>query len=173
MSSTDATFDADRILGGKRPGQGALYQGSIAAAWAARGKGFDVLVLCAEEAQADEDDVRQMAPMRVIQHPFDDCKLTADHLAKAVTVAREVAYHVARGKKVLVTCFAGWNRSGLVTALACHMLTGFDGPTILGRVQTKRKGALRNESFARAVLNLRGTRVHRPKPNQMVYGTFR
>jgi hypothetical protein len=109
---------------------------------------FNVLVLCAEEWQPP----RSMFPdsVEVIYSPNADDPFrdpTRDELLRAVQTGRRVAIAVRRDKKVLTTCMAGLNRSGLVNALALHFLTGEDGRTCMRRVRLKRLGALGNAKF--------------------------
>jgi protein-tyrosine phosphatase len=73
-------------------------------------------------------------------------------LAGAAEVAREVARRVRRGQRVLVTCAAGLNRSGLVSGLALRRL-GVDGPEAVELVRRARgPRALGNPAFAAMVL---------------------
>jgi protein-tyrosine phosphatase len=109
---------------------------------------FNVLVLCAEEWQPP----KSMFPdsVEVIYSPNADDPFrdpTRNELLRAVQTGRRVAIAVRRDKKVLTTCMAGLNRSGLVNALALHFLTGEDGRTCMRRVRLKRLGALGNVKF--------------------------
>jgi len=62
---------------------------------------------------------------------------------------------VTDGRRVLVTCAAGLNRSGLVTAIAMHILTRHSGITCVQHVQNRRAGALSNRQFRRVLVELR------------------
>lgn len=78
---------------------------------------FDTLVLCAYEYQPHEnlfniDDVFH-APMYDIMAP-----ITRSQAAIAIRAAKHVMWRLDTGNKVLVTCLAGRNRSGLICALA-------------------------------------------------------
>lgn len=53
-----------------------------------------------------------------IRYPIPDGTLTPEDLLKTRAIAADVARCVQAGLKVLVRCQAGYNRSGLVTALA-------------------------------------------------------
>jgi protein-tyrosine phosphatase len=70
-------------------------------------------------------------------------------------MANEAAKIVTRlvrdGKIVLVCCAQGRNRSGLITALAIHKLTGWDGKTCRRVIQERRKDALMNLDFSRFI----------------------
>lgn len=128
-----AEIDASEIAPG-------LWQGSIPP----RGKklsrlGFDLLVLAAREWQFSPELYHDV---QVINAPNDDNEdlypLTRDKLLMALQAAREVAETVSQGGKALVTCAAGMNRSGLVSALALHLLYGWSGARCIREVRVKR-----------------------------------
>jgi protein-tyrosine phosphatase len=83
-------------------------------------------------------------------YPFDDSEsvdLTMGRLA-----AESVARNLLRGRKVLVTCQMGRNRSAFVCALAIHLVTGASGARAAGlvrRLRVDRMGvrALQNRHF--------------------------
>jgi protein-tyrosine phosphatase len=124
-----------------------LYQG----AWPPFGDqlakcGFDILVLCAKENQYEE----LYHGMHVILAPGDDDlrpERMKHYLPAWKTAAEQVAQHVKNGKTVLVTCMAGLNRSGMVTAMALYLLTGWSGSDVVNHIQMCRK-ALCNNTFA-------------------------
>lgn len=91
---------------------------------------FDVIVLCAEEHQPD-------LACKTIKAPFDDSSLTPKEAEIAVKAARQV-HELRKSKKVLVTCFAGVNRSGLVTAMAL-VLAGHTAEEAIRRIRKHRK----------------------------------
>jgi len=128
----------DRILGD-------LYQGDAMAAALDAGR-FDVLVLCAKEIPRVPGD----APpgVRVIDARIDDGELSPDEARVAEQAASAVLKELAYGRKVLVTCFAGRNRSGLVSALVLKRL-GWPGAAAVEKVRSARRNALTNESFVR------------------------
>lgn len=100
--------------------------------------GFKCLVLCAREIQPP---VTSFPGVRVVHAPNDDSvqlPLTRDKLAVALAAARTVALAVSQGDNCLVTCAAGMNRSGLVSALALHLLYGWPGGRCIQRVRDKR-----------------------------------
>jgi len=74
---------------------------------------FDVVVLAAEEYQPD------LPGYRVLHVPLDDGpppdKVTRLRIRSA---ARTVADHVRIGHRVIVTCWQGRNRSGVIAGLA-------------------------------------------------------
>ena len=59
-----------------------------------------------------------------------------------------VADLVRSGRRVLVHCTFGKNRSGLLMALVVRELLGCDGRTALERVRAVRHRAVNNEAFA-------------------------
>jgi len=106
---------------------------------------FDVLVLCAEEWQPTS---KTFPGTLVVHAPFDDTPdLSRPLLLTATKAARLVEQALRERKQVLVTCMAGRNRSGLVSALALCMLTGADGRRVVRQIQSRRANALTNASF--------------------------
>jgi protein-tyrosine phosphatase len=87
-------------------------------------------------------------------YTFPDAILTAEHGAKVVVLAARVANDVLDGKKVLVRCQAGYNRSGLVVALALKALgmTGEDAVDLIH--QQRSPWALCNTSFVRYIIGV-------------------
>jgi len=77
---------------------------------------FDTVVLCAEENQDIDTDIE------TIRAPLDDGRVTPQLRRTALWAARKVVKHLKAGKRVLVTCTAGINRSSLVAALALMQL---------------------------------------------------
>lgn len=140
-----------------------LWQGSYPGTGRAVGaSGFSMLVLCAEELQ---DPAELFPGVEVVHAPnFDDYEnpLTRQRLQIAVDAAHRVKTALQQNRKVLVTCRAGMNRSGLVSALAMHFLYGWDGQTCIHRVQRYRKSSrgykpLSNYEFTDALKRLKAT----------------
>jgi hypothetical protein len=123
--------------------------------------GFEVVVLCAEEWQPSLPDVE------TIHAPFDDDHqgLDARQTKIAFDAAGETSEHLAAGKKTLVTCWAGRNRSGLVSALALATISGVHPSKAGELIRSKRDGALTNGSF-RGILS-RARRAGSPKPCEL------
>ena len=112
--------------------------------------GVDVLVLCAEELQ-------HHAHHAVLRVPLDDARPTDHEVALAKRAALRVNALRRQGKRVLVTCAMGINRSGLVTALAL-VFDGHSGEEAIRAVRQGRKHpsgmlALRNPYFCQVILS--------------------
>jgi protein-tyrosine phosphatase len=61
--------------------------------------------------------------------------------------ARRVSRALRRGRRVLLLCVRGRNRSGLLAALAMSYLTGASGRECARRVSRARHMALTNQAF--------------------------
>lgn len=130
-----------------------VYEGLYQGAWPPIGdqlarRGFDVLVLAANENQHEE----LYSNIQVICAPGDDDarpERLARFLPGWMLAAARVAQLLERGKKVLVTCMAGLNRSGMITAMALHLHTGWSGEECVEHIQSLRANALCNETFAK------------------------
>lgn len=130
--------------------------------------GFEVLVLCAREYQPT---TASFPGLILINAPNDDHYfMTREDLQGAVDAASQVAEHVKAGRKVLVTCLAGINRSGLVVALALHEIFGYSGESCINIVRAKRRladgddVALTNTIFVEALQKLKGTEMRITPP---------
>lgn len=135
-----------------------LYQGGAPPRGdAVRRCGFQTLVLTAQEIQPGSVD---FPGVTVIHAPNDDSgtALTQAQWQTAVQAAELVARRVARGEKVLVTCAMGRNRSGLVSALALHFLTGVSGAEAARMVKAQRQPSLTNRWFLSALFKVPASR---------------
>lgn len=112
--------------------------------------GFDTVVLCAEEYQPRG----AFGSARVLHAGFDDAQMDARTAHVAMRAAEEVARRWRRGERVLVTCMAGRNRSGLVSALALCLIGGVSGKQALRHVQMMRPTSLANPDFAKFLTTL-------------------
>jgi protein-tyrosine phosphatase len=112
--------------------------------------GFDAVVLTAVEFQPPAS---QYPGVKVIHAPMEDDGEPIDPATweNAVTAAAHVDHIVRHGGRVLVTCYQGLNRSGLVVALALLMLTELHPDDIVNLIQARRPGALFNRRFVRAI----------------------
>lgn len=145
------------------PSGGQLLQGgdedALGAIWAARSSSAEaapfrvhLLVLCAEEVQP-----RTLA-LSILSAPLRDRPFASrDEERRVVSVAGRAADFVARevsaGRRVLVTCAAGLNRSGFVSGLTLRRL-GVSGASAVRKIRRARgPSALGNLSFLGVVLS--------------------
>lgn len=146
-------IDASRVYG-------ELYQGSVPPRGPALARaGFDTLVLAAEEHQPPD----YLFPgVLVIRLPMNDVpvRLEPKELRLVRLTARDVLYQLERGKRVLVTCAMGLNRSGLISA-ATLLEGGHASPSEAIRMVRSARGhlALSNPSFVHAI----ATQLRRPR----------
>jgi protein-tyrosine phosphatase len=142
-------LDANEIAPG-------LYQGSFPEDGTSL-RGFQVLVLCAEELQPRSAEFPHVN--EVIHAPLDDGKLDEEQVGVALRAAQRVAGHLRARRRVLVTCAMGRNRSGLVCALALLILCpSMEGETAVKRIRSRRCGALVNPYFVDFLSRLPGAR---------------
>ena len=111
---------------------------------------FDAIFLCAAEYQPPRFPKFKGT---IIRCGFKDTlQPTAHERRIAIRAAREVAKRLGKGQTVLVTCYSGWNRSGLVVGLALRMATRLSADEIIQRIRKARgDSALSNPSFERIV----------------------
>jgi hypothetical protein len=114
--------------------------------------GVDVLVLCAASWQEDT-----LYPgLIVVKAPGDD-DARIHRMMRFIDVWRAAAElvvdHIKEGRNVLVTCEAGQNRSGIVSAMSVAMLTGCTGEEAVNTVSSCRPFALNNRTFAQYVID--------------------
>lgn len=126
--------------------------------------GIDVLVLCAMEVQPPAE---RFPGVEVLYAPNDDDfsrPPTRQELGIALATARQVAQAIRAQKTVLVTCYAGLNRSGLVSALTLHFLDGISGDVAIKMVRAARGfRALGNPGFKKALRTLAPKQTALPK----------
>jgi len=116
----------------------------------ARPPGINTVVLCAKEYQPR----RAFGGLRTIHAPLDDSgpPITTEEIATALHAGRLVAAELRSGRKVLVTCAMGLNRSGLITALALRLGYGLSANRAIARVRAARgPRALSNPSFVELI----------------------
>ena len=135
-----------------------LWQGSLPKA--GHPLPFDVVVLCAAESQFDPR-VYGHRPFgvraRVLRCPLTDggLPLSRQGVSRAFSAAVQVAKAYAEGQKILTTCQMGWNRSGIVNALALMEL-GIDVSTTIEIIRRARPKALSNPHFVRLLYEAAG-----------------
>jgi predicted protein tyrosine phosphatase len=127
-----------------------LWMGSKPPAVAAIGRVFDVVVLCAQPDEWQPPD-GSFGRARILRCPMDDSAPTPDEVSRAVGTAQEVATITVLGGRVLVTCFMGWNRSGLVTALALRMRRYSAEQAIAAIRAARGPNALSNKHFVQVI----------------------
>ena len=133
--------------------RGKLFQGSAPPlgsdlCWA----GFDAVVLAAREFQPES---WKIPGVRVIRVPLDDINvpLTFNELRDVRLAAQTIAAMLHHGKKVLVTCWLGLNRSGLIVAETLCRYWGMSPIQAIHLVRSKRgPSALSNSSFVHAIV---------------------
>lgn len=126
-----------------------------------RRAGFTLLVLCADEYQPPAESFSAVQVIYAPNHDIPDvgrkAAITAIHAAQAVAAA------IKQGRSVLVTCWMGLNRSGLVSALALRLLRDWTPDQCIEIVQRSRPGALGNHVFRAAIRQLK---VHLVEPER-------
>lgn len=137
-------FDIDQIAPG-------LYQGSKPPiGHNLRNEGFDVLVLTAWEHQPPDELFSGLEVLRVALND-DGFSYTPAERAAAVAMAHQVAERLRANKRVLVTCYMGWNRSGWVVGHALRLL-GATPRRAVSMVRIGRKNALGNKGFVADIM---------------------
>ncbi len=133
----------------RSPRHGTLWQGSADDVMKDNSK-FDLIILCAEEFQPEASLIAS-AVTKVVHAPNDDSEnpFTRSQLDAAVRATRAVHDAYLSGKNVLISCMAGRNRSGLVTALTLHLLFGLSGQEAREFIRAKVPHALTNPHFNR------------------------
>jgi protein-tyrosine phosphatase len=103
-----------------------------------RHAGIDTIVLAAMEYQPP---AYAFPGAEVIHVPLDDAPSRAMHEAEivgAAKVAERVARRLRAGRRVLVTCQMGLNRSALIAAIAMHDVYGMEADEIIRRLRRAR-----------------------------------
>lgn len=132
---------------------GNLYQG---AAPPPRGleNMFDAVVLMASEYQPNE---KQFEGIEVLHAPIRDTKPAPDEIQRAYAAAKWVSKRLKSGKKVLVSCMAGLNRSGFVSAMALVM-DGYNPKSAIHLVKNARgPKALSNTYFVNIIKGMKSS----------------
>lgn len=110
------------------------------------------IALCAREYQPS---AIYFPSVTVLHVPLDDDStrdLKKEELRTVLRAVSTLASLLTSGKTVLVTCAAGLNRSGLVTALTMHRAYGVKADAIIRRIRSARgPWALSNPKFVELV----------------------
>jgi len=142
-------IDADEIIPGLWQGEKPRFGSYV------RDAGFNLLVLCAEEFQPP---AHKFTGIDVVHAPNQDQDYyppSRVQLQGALDAATKVSEALQAKQKVLVTCWAGINRSGLVSALALHLFLGISGDDACALVKKGRPIALSNSQFRASLSKLR------------------
>jgi protein-tyrosine phosphatase len=135
VAYTDADEVAPRLYVGSKPPPGQHPQ-------------YDAIVLAAIEYQPP---AHLFPGTEVIHAPFDDAPgrlMRNDEIVTAVKAAARVARRLRAGRRLLVTCAMGLNRSALIAAIAMHDVYGMRADEIIRRIRRVRgMGALSNPNF--------------------------
>lgn len=124
-----------------------LWQGALPQ-WPEQLQGFDVLLLCALELQPPST---HMPVVRVVRIPLDDAKPSVEDVRAVRRTARRCAQAWRSGQRLLITCAAGLNRSGLITGLTLRQL-GYSGDQAVTLIrQARGPNALSNRWFEQLV----------------------
>lgn len=98
----------------------------------------DVIVLAAEEYQPH---ATRFPDVEVIHVPLDDAPtrpMREGEIKDALRAADRVAQHLRAGRRVLVSCALGLNRSALIAAIAMHDVYGMAPDEIIRRLRQAR-----------------------------------
>lgn len=125
-----------------------LYQGGVppVGGWLEH-RGFDVLVLTAEEYQPA---AAAFPGLEVVHFPLaDDAEPWSPRRLRALRrLTVWLARQVRAGRRVLVTCQQGLNRSGLIVAATVMQLSGAPAFEAVALIRARRSGwALCNDTF--------------------------
>jgi protein-tyrosine phosphatase len=95
--------------------------------------------------------------------PMEDAEPSQKDILKAIGAAREVAAEIRLGGRALVTCHAGLNRSGLISAMSILLLRPKATPdTVIKVIRARRSpDALSNQSFINVLRSIWSSRVAR------------
>ena len=108
----------------------------------------DTIVLAAMEYQPHAD---RFPGAEVIHVPLDDAPsrpMYEDEIAGAMKAAARVARRLRAGRRVLVTCQMGLNRSALIAVIAIHDVYGMGAAEIIARLRRARGSwAMSNPNF--------------------------
>jgi hypothetical protein len=147
---------ASKILGG-------LWMGSAPPIGLGVRQHFDCVVLCAMEYQLPPE---CFPGVEVIHAPMNDdgTPMTAEEMEIAVRTAGKVISRLVNKQRVLSTCRAGRNRSGIVCALAlCMGPPKYTPQRAIARIQAARGPyAMRNSYFRNFLHQFCGPRTQAP-----------
>lgn len=118
---------------------------------------FDVIVLCARELQDPPPMGLDQTLMRI---RLDDERylVPPEKIGNALDVAREIAHEIAAGRRVLVSCAEGVNRSAFVACVVLMLqgATAHEAISLVRRCRKPHSGKmpLCNTYFQRTLMNM-------------------
>ena len=119
---------------------------------------FDILVLCAGEWQPHVNLPEEDKTKRVVRVPYDDSytALTQSVLKQLHKAADELSDEHQRGTRIIITCMAGRNRSGLLMALVLMKRFRLSPDEAIALIKKERGPfALTNRTFTSYLLSLK------------------
>lgn len=122
------------------------------------GKVFDVLVLAAKEYQPE---AKHFGGLKIVRAPIDDdhTKMPSSDKLRALQAAKAVSQALEDKKKVLITCWEGKNRSGLIAGLALILGNKMTESEAVARIRHARgHDALSNPHFRHLLLQAEASR---------------
>jgi hypothetical protein len=122
-----------------------LWQSGLPEDWSDLRHRYDVVVDLADPGPGPSAD--DLGDVTWVKVPLEDGDCLPDRLVLEQLTAL-VSAMVRDGRRVLVHCTYGKNRSGLLMALIVRELLGCDGRTALARVRAVRHRAVNNDVFA-------------------------
>lgn len=167
-SSVSFSYISPQIAQGSRPPAGSWL----------RENGFTAVVFAAHEYQPED---RYYQGVVIVRASLDDsgAPLSSREWSDALRASAFVATLVKKDHVVYCSCWMGKNRSGLVSALAIHRLTGVSGRRAADHVRRHRPGALCNPAFSAAldalpaaqkrIAETRGRCSRLPEPSELAY----
>ena len=133
-----------------------LYQGGAQPSGLDLSGIFDLVVLCAREFQPRAR-LRVYGDTPVFHAPLDDAgwrELDSSEVEIIMGAADEVSWRLQHDQTILVTCAAGLNRSGVVSAIALKKAYGLSPATAIAAVRAARgEFALHNKQFVKLIEN--------------------
>jgi len=124
---------------------GNLWMGGWPPPGMAVGSSFDCLVLAACEFQVPD----VFPGVQVVTACLDDsgAPFTMEEKKQAVAAAGKVISWMKDGLRVLTTCYAGRNRSGLITAIALCKGAGLSPEEAIRMIRRARDNSMMNGQF--------------------------
>lgn len=99
--------------------------------------GFSYVVLCSEEVLPLRPSF-EWVMVSLLGLEDGPSAVAPAEFTRVVEAARTIREFVSAGRRVLVTCTDGLNRSGLVTGVALRLLEGWSGRKIVEHLQSRR-----------------------------------